>query len=712
MSDDDRNDPSDGVTPHGDDGLVDRCWWTARQDSYLATATTVLDLGSPLNVIDHLERARRDPAHLFDATALSTGIVDHWCRRIDHWQDCADFDVLRLLTLLAGYGEDLPGGVRDAVVARLIGFRYWYTDPADDATTDERWYWSENHRLIFHTCEYLAGQILADREFPRTGLTGAQHRARAAARLASWFDEKARYGFSEWHSDVYYEKDLAPLITLAEFADDPGVADRAATFAHLVLFDLALHHHRGNVGCTHGRSYMKDKSRASDQPTFAPLKMCFDGTSEPWPVDDGDHADLLPRNEGATLLARTRRFRPAEVVRRIATTTTPFVDREHMGVAVDPAEPLVDTPTRVDGLSYTDPDMVPFWWDRGALTPWQLIPLMMDTLDHHHLWDAWLFEQFRAVRDIMGDDRAAMQRLSHDLHRVVNAGLLSEVDTYTWRNGHGMLSTAQSYRPGCVGFQHHVWQATLDERAVVFTVHPGHEPTAHAGDYLDNDRYWTGSATLPRSVQHRRVALHMYAPGFTLGDIAELSGFDYCDYTHAYFPTDCFDDVLGDDHWTIGRRGGGYVALWSWRPVRWREHDPAEVFTNGLAGPFDLLAGGGPDNVWLVEVGDEEQWGDFDAFRAAVGAAPVEVVDGGWDQVGAHRGFDVVYRSPAEGLLELGWAGPLRVNGRELAVHDAPRFENPFTRVQRGATEIVIADDLGAFRLDLAGGRSGAVPAP
>ena len=275
---------------------------------------------------------------------------------------------------------------------------------------------------------------------------------------------------------MYYEKDLAPLVTLAEFADDPALARRAATFADLVLFDLALHSHRGNVGCTHGRSYMKDKSRATDQPVFAPLKMCFDATDEPWPVESGDDADLLPRNEGATLLARATRYRPPDVLRRIATSAEPMVDREGMGVAIDPAEPLVEHPTRADGLSYTDPDMVPFWWDRGALTPWQLIPLMMDTLDRHHLWDAWLFEQFRVVRSFAGDDRATVQRLSHDLHPMVNAGLLGEVNTYTWRNGHGMLSTAQSYRPGCVGFQHHVWQATLDERAVVFTVHPGNEP--------------------------------------------------------------------------------------------------------------------------------------------------------------------------------------------------------------------------------------------
>jgi anti-sigma B factor antagonist len=33
----------------------------------------------------------------------------------------------------------------------------------------------------------------------------------------------------------------------------------------VLLYDLALHQVQGNVGVTHGRSYMKDKSRAADQ---------------------------------------------------------------------------------------------------------------------------------------------------------------------------------------------------------------------------------------------------------------------------------------------------------------------------------------------------------------------------------------------------------------------------------------------------------------
>ena len=106
-----------------------------------------------------------------------------------------------------------------------------------------------------------------------------------------------------------------------------------------------------------------------------------------------------------------------------------------------------------------------------------------------------------------------------------------------------------------------------------------------------------------------------------------LDAFGYVDYTHAYFPTERFDEVRRSGGWTFGRRGEGYVALWSWRPTEWRTHDPSVTFTNGLTEPFDLVAPGGADNVWIAEVGSAARWGSFDAFVAAVSGSPVSVRD-------------------------------------------------------------------------------------
>ena len=84
------------------DGLEDPSWWRSRQDDFLDAATSVWVPSSPLNVIEHVERAQRDPRHRVDWGAIDDVALTRWFRRIDGWLDCADFDILRLLTLWFG----------------------------------------------------------------------------------------------------------------------------------------------------------------------------------------------------------------------------------------------------------------------------------------------------------------------------------------------------------------------------------------------------------------------------------------------------------------------------------------------------------------------------------------------------------------------------------------------------------------------------------
>jgi hypothetical protein len=36
------------------------------------------------------------------------------------------------------------------------------------------------------------------------------------------------------------------------------------------------------------------------------------------------------------------------------------------------------------------------------------------------------------------------------------------------------------------------------------------------------------------------------------------------------------------------------------------------------------------------------------------------------------------YASPSVGRVEFGWEGPLRVDGRQVALRGYPRFDNPY----------------------------------
>lgn len=685
------------------DGFVDPAWWRARQDDYIGHATGAPPGGSIIALISHLERADRDPSYTFDATGIGPDAFASSWNKIDNYLDTADFDLLYLINLWYGYADELGPELRDRIEQALLDFKYWYTDESPDGVTDERWYWSENHRIIFHVLEYLAGQAFPTETFTITGMTGAEHQARAEGFIDEWLVEKARFGFSEWHSDVYYQKDVTPLLSMVEWADDPVLAERSAMILDLVLFDLATHTLDGNNGVTHGRSYMKDKSRATDQDVFGTVKLLFDDTSEPW----------QSRGEpGAGLLSRARNYRLPQVVLEAAISDEPMIDRERMGVPLDidtaplpgldppPYGPLPDAPY---GFDFDDPANIPFWWERGALTAWPVAPLTLDTISEYDLWDTEAFGQFLALRDIVTDDEGNVdyelaKNLAHSLRHMINIGLLDEVNTYTYRTGDVMLSTAQDYRPGAFGNQYHIWQATLGARASVFTTHPATEPRV-ASSWADGDTYWTGTGSTPRSAQQGSAALHVYSPAFTNPGPGLLESFQFLDYTHAFFPTEEFDEVVSSGHWTFGRHGDGYVALWSWREPEWRVQDPG-VFTNGMTEVFDLVAPGGPDNVWAVEVADAADWGgDFAAFQAAHEAASPVVTELPGTAARPYGEFEVTWASPAEGALTFGTQGPLTVDGTEVALDGYPRQQNGWTLTPFDADEQLIG--AGRFLLNL-----------
>jgi hypothetical protein len=374
-----------------------------------------------------------------------------------------------------------------------------------------------------------------------------------------------------------------------------------------------------------------------------------------------------------------------------------------MGVPLDPHAPIVPDPPAPYGYTFDDPANIPFWWERGALTAWQVVPTTIAELDRYDLWESQFFSPFKPLVDITGGDPAVARSLAQSLASQIAFGLLSEVNSITYRSPDVMLSTAQSYRAGDFSEQAHISQATLDEHAIVFTTHPKNEPESGT-QWPDGDGYWTGFGSLPRAAQHGAVSLSLYAPAFApIGP--PLDDFGYLPYTHAYFPQERFDEIAQAGGWTFGRRGDGYVALWSWRPTRWRTYDDPGIFTHGLTEPFDLVAEGGPDNAWVTQVGDAPTFGSFAAFRDAVLARPVEVTPRPPAANGLPGGFDVGWESPTEGLVTFGNAAPLRVAGAEIAVDAYPRYDNPWSRTPFDATSVRIADRKGGAALDFARGR-------
>jgi hypothetical protein len=695
------------------DGFVPKQAFHERQNGYLAFATAgELRPGSLLNVLNHLERAERDPRFAVPDGAVPADAWDPIFEKLFRLRDTSDFDALYLINLLYAHGGHpiAPDSLWEAADRALLDFKYWYTDPTPDRefggapVIDQMWYWSENHVLIFRVCEYLVGQRHPDRIFSVTGLNGAQHRERARAAILDWMEERTRFGFAEWHSDVYYQKDITPLLSLVEWAEDEELVARAEMLLDLVLLDVALHLHRGNFGATHGRSYVKDKASATTQDNFNSSKLLFDDT------ELGYTSTSAP---DATLFSRARKYRLPAVIPLIARDDEPMVDRERMNRPIDERprrNPDVDPPPGPPGLEYGDEANLALWWTMGIQPVWSFISLTFEVAERENLWEAQ-FSAFKPLRDLAwvdGDFEETLRRTRSFLvtyWRLVNQSVLKEVNTYTYRTPHYMLSTAQDYRKGLRGSQTHISQASLGEHAIVYTQHPGYLPLPEGAPIPPDWRwqqedepgpgYWTGNGAEPRAAQHENVVIQLYAPQYAPADFL---GFPYREETHAYFPHAHFDEVVQAGSWTFGRKGDGYVALYSLLPTEWRSGQP-EVFENaGL--PFDLVAPGSAENVWIIECGSADEWGDFAAFRAAFESATVTATPvPNQQQDGMPDGYAVVYESPSLGVMEFDWHGPLVVDGLEIPIADYPRYDNPFVQTPFGENRYEIEYD--AYRLVL-----------
>ncbi|MBN1640068.1 MAG: hypothetical protein JXA09_02440 [Anaerolineae bacterium] len=182
--------------------------------------------------------------------------VDHVMAAIDGInarRDCSDFDLIGLLGALYRHGSDpdFPDALRAPLEACILGFKYWQDEPGVDSMC----YDTENHSILFHACEILAGQLYPDRVFANVGQTGAWHREKGERLALQWLAERGATGFAEWHSNCYFEEDLVALSHLLDLAEHEEVQELSVLVMDKLFFTIAVNSFKGTFGATHGRSY-------------------------------------------------------------------------------------------------------------------------------------------------------------------------------------------------------------------------------------------------------------------------------------------------------------------------------------------------------------------------------------------------------------------------------------------------------------------------
>ena len=277
-------------------------------------------------------------------------------------------------------------------------------------------------------------------------------------------------------------------------------------------------------------------------------------------------------------------------------------------------------------------------------------------------------------------------------------GVLAEAHTYTWRSPEVMLSSVVDHRFGDKRDQAHAWQATIDPDALVFTTHPA-RPTPESLDGATTRttgparRRCRGarSTTTSRSTSTRRATTRR-----PIRCSARCSATS--NETHAYFPQDHFDEVVQRDGWTFGRKGDGYVALWSMRPTTWRSYDPTVVATRGSSSRSTWSPRAAPATSGWSRSPAGPTPATSPRSSTPWPSAPIEAELTG----GTHR---VRYRSPSQGEIELSTGGGLRVDGTASGLADHDRLESPwgdvcylgrFLTLALGDRSLVVDFDTGA----------------
>ncbi len=184
---------------------------------------------------------------------VKTDVILQTLEGINQRKDCSDFYLVGLLGMLHRYGKhpSFPESLKPPLEECALNFRYWSDEPG----ADSMWFWSENHQILFHACEILAGQLYPERIFTNAGKTGQWHREKGERMALSWLHKRGAGGFSEWDSNCYFEEDLLALSHLADLAESQAVYDLSTVIMDKMFLTMALNSYKGTFGSTHGRTY-------------------------------------------------------------------------------------------------------------------------------------------------------------------------------------------------------------------------------------------------------------------------------------------------------------------------------------------------------------------------------------------------------------------------------------------------------------------------
>lgn len=216
---------------------------------------------------DLLAKANPSPA-LFIA-GLTRGLnlydlckrpVQNSIERIEKRADCSDFRLTEIIWMYCLGQDILDKELLAQFKSCMLNYRYWFTEQGNDVM----WFFSENHALSLHACEYIAGRLFPDEVFSNCGMTGRQHMEHGLHMIREWFSVILKYGYTEWCSVNYLPVDMLGYMTLMKFAQNSEIDALCRKAMDMTFNFYAMQCHQGMLLGANGRAYIDDVLSPTD----------------------------------------------------------------------------------------------------------------------------------------------------------------------------------------------------------------------------------------------------------------------------------------------------------------------------------------------------------------------------------------------------------------------------------------------------------------
>ncbi len=499
---------------------------------------------------------------------------------VNHRYDCADFRLICLIKTYLDYKKLLSKNTIIAIEESMLNFKYWMDEPGDDGMC----FWSENHQLLFHSCEYFAGMLFPNRIFTNDGNKGLVHQNKARIKILRWLKYKFTYGFIEWHSNTYYEEDIAPLAVLIDHADDE-IASKSKIIMDLLFLDMAMHSYKGYFVATSGRCYEEQKKNGEKADINDLLSYAFQIQEKSF-----DYSRI------SSLFILSKKYKVPQVIKEIAHNTHEQIIKDSMGLNLKEIENEI--------LNDDIDDKGMFLWAMEAFTNKESINMTMN------IFNAWKLENNNFLRDLKSVNIPILRRLGllplvvKILNPATQGVAIQRANTYTYKNEDYMMSTAQNYHPGTFGDQQHIWQATLPKGIHVFSTHPG-SPMFDDAARNFSPSYWVGNGIHPHAVQDKNVLLLMYNLSSRKGYLEK----NRLPFIHFFFPVNQFEQVVYKDQMIFGQVETSYIGIRMSHPYQVKDD---ELIIEALKAQF------------VVVLGKEKKDQSFEQFMSEVSDAKFE----------------------------------------------------------------------------------------